>query len=96
MVIADPLLLVMSMLISLGFGFVIGLSETTGPQAGFDGATGVGVKVKVGADVLDGVKVNVGAGVFVGGLGVFDGGFVAVGVGGIVLVGVRLGNTTGV
>ena len=70
------------------FGFVSALSDTN-LQIGSDGLIGVGVKVSVGAA---GVFIRVG--VFVGGFGVFVEGFVAVGVGVIVLVGVRVGNTT--
>src|SRR5262245_54115442 len=54
MVMVEPLLLVMSMASSLGFGFVSTLSDTV-PQIGSKGAMGV----SVGLVVLVGVKIAV-------------------------------------
>lgn len=80
MVMSDPLLLVMSMLNSLGFGFDNALSDTNG-QIGSDGATdvAVGVNVLVGVELGVGVEVDVEVGVFVR-VGVAVGVFVRVGV----------------
>ena len=60
MVTIDPLLFVISILSSLGFGFVTGLSDTV-PHMGSDGAT----VVAVGVSVFVSVKVGVAVGVFV-------------------------------
>jgi hypothetical protein len=101
-----PLLLVISILSSLGFGFVIALSETA-PQIDSDGATDVavgvsvfvGVKVDVNVDVKVGVKVGVVVRVFVG-VDVLIGVNVLVGkgvfVGGFVSVGVGVTVLVGV
>jgi hypothetical protein len=101
MVISDPLLLVISMLSSLGFRFVRGPSNTNAPQPGSDGDTAVAVGVGefVGIDVFVNIRlwveVKTGVDVFVG-AGVFVGGFVGLGVGVLVGEGVILGSTTNV
>ena len=97
MVIFVPLLLVIFMPSSLGFGFVSALSDTNG-QIGSDGDPGVAVGMVVLVNVKIGVCGTdpVGVGVLVGGRGVRVAALVSVGVRVTVPEGVIVGSTTSV